>query len=151
MEQTRKNLKTSSIIVLALAVLSLLNILFELFFGELNRELNSAAIPEGAPENIVQIVRIFISVVAVLLLLPHLYIGIKGLRIAKKPNSSGGHIVWGVILLVLTASGLISPLLALLRGNGDSFGNVSELLSISVDVFILFEYVKYARAVRNEI
>ena len=150
MEQSRKYLKTSSIIVLALAGLSLLNILFELFFGELNGALNNAAISEGAPDNIALITRIFILVVSLLILLPQAYIGIKGLKIAKKPDSSKGHIVWGIILMVFTAAGLISPLLALVQGV-DAFGNASKLCSIAVDVFILFEYVKYARAVRNGI
>jgi hypothetical protein len=151
MEQTRKNLKTSSIIVLALAGLSLLNTLFELFFGALNEELNNAAIPEGAPDNIVFIARMFILAVSLLILLPHLYIGIKGLKIAKKPDSSKGHIVWGIILIVFTCIGLISPLLALLQGNGEAFGNASELCSIAVDICVLSEYVKYAKAVRNGI
>lgn len=151
MEHNRKNLKTYSIIVLALAGLSLLNILFELFFGELNGELNSAAIPEGAPGNVVLIAKIFILVVSLLLLLPQAYIGIKGLKIAKKPTSSKGHIIWGIILIVFTAAGLISPLVALAQGNGEAFGNISELCSIAVDVFVLFEYVKYAKAVQNGI
>ena len=151
MGKSRKNLKTMSIIVLALAGLSLLNILFELFFGELNKELNNATIPEGSPENIVLIAQIFILVVSFLLLLPQAYIGIKGIKIANSPNSSKGHIIWGIILIVFTALSLISPFLALIQGNGDAFGNISELCSIAVDVFILFEYVKYARDVRNGI
>ena len=151
MEQTRQNLKNASIIVLALAGLSLLNILFELFFGGLNKELNDAVISEGAPENIVFIMQMFVLVISLLLILPQLYIGIKGLKIAKKPNSSRGHIVWGIILIVFTACGLISPFVVLLQGNGDAFGNASELCSIAVDAFVLFEYVKHARAVRNGI
>ena len=149
MEQARKNLKTSSIVVLILTALSLINILFELFFGELNKELNGAAIPEGSPENIVFITQIFILVVSLLVLLPQLYIGVKGLKIAKSPDSSRGHIVWGVILLVFTALGLFSPFVALIEGNGEAFGNASELCSIAVDVVVLFEYVKYARTVRK--
>ena len=151
MEQSRKNLKNSSIIVLALAGLSLLNIIFELFFGQLSGELNNATVPEGAPENVVLIAQIFILVVSVLMLLPQAYIGIKGLKIAKKPNSSKGHIVWGIILVVLTAAGLISPLVSFLQGNGDAFGNVSEFLSIAVDVAVLVGYVKFAMNVRKGI
>lgn len=151
MEETRKYLKTSSFVVLALAVLSLLNILFEVFFGELNGELNNATIPEGAPDNIVLIAQIFILSVSLLLLLPQFYIGIKGLKIAKKPDSSKGHIVWGIILIVFTVIELLSPLFALIRGDEGAFGNFSEVCSIAVDAFVLFEYVKYARAVRNEI
>ena len=150
MKQTRKNLKTSSIVVLVLAGLSLLNILFELFFGELNSELKNATIPEGSPDNVVLIAQIFVLVISVLMLLPQLYIGLKGLKMANKPNSSYGHIVWGIILIVFTASGLLSPLGAFLQGNGDAFGNVAEFCSILVDVSVLVAYVSYAVAVRKE-
>ena len=149
MEQNRSSLKISSMIVLAFAVLSMINLLFELFFGELNRELNNATIAEGAPDNIVLITRIVLVVLSLLMLLPQIYIGIKGLKMAKKPDSSCGHIVWGVILLVFTAVGLLTPIFALVQGNGSAFGNIAEICSIAVDVFILFEYVKYARAVRK--
>ena len=147
MEQTRKNLKTTSIIVLALAGLTLLNLLFELFFGEIK----NAEIPAGSPDNILLITQIFILVLSLLMLLPQVYIGIKGLKMAKNPDSSKGHIVWGIILLVFSVLGLLSPLLALVQGDGEAFGNVSEILSMAVDIMILFEYVKYAKAVRNGI
>ena len=149
MEKTRRNLKNMSVIVLGLTVLSLIDIIFELFFGELNRELNGAEIPEGVGSNIVLIAQVFILVVSFLLLLPQFYIGIKGLKVAKSPDSSGGHIVWGIILLVFAVIGLFSPLLGLIQGNGNPLGNASELLSIAVDAFVLFEYVRFARAVRD--
>lgn len=151
MEQAKKHLKTMSIVVLILAGLSLINILFALFFGELNEELQNASIPEGAPENVGQIAQIFILVVALLLLLPHLYIGIKGIKIAKKPNSSVGHIVWGVILIAFTALALVSPILGLVQGSDEVFANISALCSIVVDLMVLFDYVKYAIAVRKKI
>ena len=88
--------------------------------------------------------------ILLLLLLPQAYIGIKGLKIAKKPDPSKGHIIWGIILIVFTATGLISPFLAFIQGN-DVFANISEFCSIAVDVFVLFEYVKFAKAVRNGI
>ena len=151
MEQTRKNLKTSSLIVLALAGLSLLNILYGLFFGELNEELNNAVLPEGSPDNILMITKVFVLVVSFLMLLPQLYIGLKGLKLAKNPDSSRGHIVWGIILVVCTAMGLLSPLSAFLQGDGDAFGNVAEFMSIAVDVAVLVGYVKCATALRKEI
>ena len=147
--ESRRNLKVSSIIVLALAALSLINTLFELFFGELNKELNGAVLPEGSPDNIVLIAEIFILVISVLMLLPHLYIGLKGLKMAKEPDSSSAHIVWGIILIVFTAFSLLTPMLSFLQGNGEAFADASEFLSIAVDVFVLVEYVKYAKDVRN--
>jgi uncharacterized membrane-anchored protein len=89
--------------------------------------------------------------VSFLLLLPQIYIGLKGIKVANNPDYSRGHIIWGTILLVLTAIGLISPLLALFRGNGMAFANIANICSELVDVFILYEYVKFAKAVRNSI
>ena len=146
MEKTRHNLKTYSIITLGLAVLALLDIAFELFFGELS----GAEMPEGSPDDTLLITQIFVLVVSALILLPQFYIGIKGIKIAVEPDSSIAHIIWGIILIVFTCVGLISPVISLVQGEGDAFGHISELCSIAVDAFVLFEYVNYARAVRSE-
>ena len=111
MEQTRKYLKLSSIAVLALAFFSLLQIVSELLYGDLN----NAAIPEGTPENVLLITKIFVFAVSLLLTLPNIYIGIKGLRIAKKPNSSKGHIVWAIILLAFAALFLMTLLICFVK------------------------------------
>ena len=146
MEQTRKNLKLSSIVVLVLAGFSMLQVVCELFFGELS----NAIIQEGAPDNILLITRIILFSFALLLMLPGIYIGIKGLRIAKKPNSSKGHIVWGIILLVLTSLSLISPVVDIIN-NGFKYDSISEFLRVAVEVTVFFEYIKYAIALRKAI
>ena len=110
----------------------------------------SAEVTEQFTNDIILTTQIFIVVVSFLLLLPQIYIGLKGIKVANNPDYSRGHIVWGTILLVLTAIGLISPVLALFRG-GMSFANIANICSELVDVFILYEYVKYAKAVRNSI
>ena len=142
MEQTRKNLKSTSIIVLALGGLTLLNILFEVFFGEIK----NADIPAGSPDNILLITQIFVVVLSLLMLLPQFYIGFKGLKMAKNPNASRGHIIWAIILFVFAIISMISPLIAIIKQES-LFENISELLSMSVDVIILYEYIKYAKAV----
>ena len=93
MEQSRKYLKWSSVAVLSLVGVYILELISELLWGEIN----SAVIPEGASENILLITKIFIVAVSVLLLLPQIYVGIKGLIIAKKPTRTKAHIVWAVI------------------------------------------------------
>lgn len=142
MEQTRKNLKTSSWVVLIFAALSLLQIIGELLWGELN----SARIPAGAPENTLQITKIFILVIAVLLLLPKVYVGVKGLRVAKKPNASKGHIIWAGIILVFAVLDLIDPVAAAIK-SGSVREHISAMLSILLEVAIYGEYIKYARDV----
>ena len=146
MEQTKKYLKLSSIAVLALAGFSMLQVVSELLFGEFV----NAAIPEDAPGNILLITRIVLFSFALLLTLPSIYIGIKGLRIAKRPNSSKGHIVWAIILLVLAALSLLSPISDFIN-NGFKQGNISEFSRIALEVAVFFEYIKYAIAVRKSI
>ena len=145
MEQTRKHLKFSSLAILALAALSLINIVSELLFGELN----NAEIPTGSPDNILLITKIILMVVSLVCVLPQVYIGIKGLKIAQNPDSSKGHIVWGIILLAFAIIGMISPLLAVIKQE-EVFENASALLSILIEVAFFYDYVKSARAVADE-
>ena len=146
MEQTRKYLKLSSIAVLALAFFSLLQIVSELLYGELN----NAVIPEGAPENILPITKIVLFSAALLLTLPNIYIGIKGLRIAKKPNSSKGHIVWAIILLAFASLSLIEQGVGFIH-DGFNFENISAFCSIVVEVTVFVEYIRLAIAVRKTV
>ena len=97
MEQSRKYLKLSSILVLIFSGLTLINIIYELVFAEFT----DVEIPDGMPANILLITKIVIAVISVLLLLPRLYIGFKGLKIANNPDSSRGHIIWGMIDVVI--------------------------------------------------
>ena len=76
--------------------------------------------------------------------------GIKGLRISKKPNSSKGHIVWGIILLVFASFSLISPVVDIIN-NGFKQDYISEFLSIAVEVAVFVEYVRFAIAVRKTV
>lgn len=132
--------------MLALAFFSLLQIVSELLYGELN----NAVIPEGAPENILPITKIVLFSVALLLTLPNIYIGIKGLRIAKKPNSSKSHIVWAIILLVFASLSLIEQGFGFIH-DGFKFENISAFCSIVVEVTVFVEYIRLAIAVRKTV
>ena len=143
MEQSRKRLKITSLIVLLFAGLTLLNVVSELLLGDLNE----VAIPDGAPTNILLITKIVVFVVSLLLLLPQVYIGFKGIKIAKHPDASRGHITWGIILLIFSILGLISPIIAVINQE-TVFSNVSALLSILVEILVFFDYIQCARSVR---
>jgi len=145
MEEARKHLRITSFIVLLFAGLTLFRTVVALLFGELN----SVQLPEGAPENTLLITKIILLVVSVLLLLPELYVGLKGLRIAKKPNASKGHIIWAGIILVFLVLGLIDPVVAILK-YGIETENIISLFSIFLEVTIYYDYIKYARVVAKQ-
>ena len=142
MEKTRKQLKISSIVVLIFAAVSLLNVVSELLFGDLK----NAVVPEGSPENIVPITQIILFGISIILLIPRVYIGIKGLLIAKSPNPTKGHIVWGIILLVLAILDLISPIYGIIV-SGVVGAGISNILGVLLEIIVYYEYVKYAIAV----
>lgn len=142
MEQKKKQLKNASILVLVFAAVSFAKTIVELFITDLS----DIPIPDGAPENILLIAQIVFVVISVLLLTPQIYIGIKGLKLAKNPDRSAkAHIVWGIILLVLAVLALISPIASIVQKQ-DVLTNVSLLFGMLLDVLVLFDYVKCAKA-----
>lgn len=146
MENSRKQLKTYSILVLVLAGFTFINMLGELLFGDIN----TAVIPEGSPENILLITKIVIIAVTVIILLPQIYIGVKGIKMAKNPNSSKAHIVWAIILFVISIVGIISPLLGIIKQEAVK-DNVSELLNGIIDAVVFLDYTISAKKVLKEI
>ena len=141
MEKARKKLKTESLLVLLFAALSLIQVIAELWFGELSTV--------DAPENLVRITQIILLVVTVLFTLPKVYVGIRGLRIAKNPVATKGHIVWAIIIFVFSALGLIEPVIGFVQ-QGDTYENISALFSVLLEMTIYFDYIMCARAVRKE-
>ena len=145
MEQAKKHLKWTSIALLALAAASLLQLISELAFGELNY----AEIPAGSPDYILMLTKVILLVVALVVLCPQVYVGVKGLLIVKTPNASKGHIIWAIILFAFTVVDLISPTLALISQENIN-DNLSYLLSGIVEISVYFDYIKYARAIAKE-
>ena len=142
MEQAKKQLKISSLFVLLFAGISFIQIIAELVFGEIN----SATIPEGAPDNILQITKMFLLGVTIILLIPKFYVGIKGFLIVKNPTSSQRHIILAMIILVFDAIGFIDPILNMVN-QGNIYDNLVIVANVSLEVILMYEYIKYAKAV----
>lgn len=142
MEQSRKHLKISSIVVLAFTV----GTIFSLIAGLI--ELNNATIPDGAPDNILAITKTVLMVISGILLLPQIYIGFKGLKVANNPDSSKFHIIVAIIVFIFTLMSLVSPAIALIEGSSNE--SIGTLLGIAVEASVYFDYIMAARAVANE-
>lgn len=140
MEQTRKNFKITSIIILALAGATLLNLVAGLAFGDFNTE--------GVSSDELLVTKIFILVVSFIMLLPQIYIGIKGLLIAKKSVKSKGHIIWAIILFAFSVLNLIDSGIGMITKEG--MGTATGILSIVVEAFAYFEYIKLGREILKE-
>ena len=145
MEQARKNLKMASILVFIFAGWDFITAIVECLF------LDSSRVAELAKttENIVAISKIVFLVLAVLVLLPQLFVGFRGLQYAKNPKSAKGHIVWAKIIFVILVLAFISHIINLVKIQAYGVG-VVELFSTFAEGILYFDYIKYAIAVSKE-
>lgn len=143
--ESKKLLKLNSIVVLLFAAVSLVNVVTSVFF----RMGNDVKLPEGSPENLLLITQIFLVSFSALFTIPKIYVGVKGLLVAKKPVSTKAHIIWAIILLAFVALSLISSISDMIS-NGIGGGRIASALLIVVELIAYFDYIKYAKAVAKE-
>jgi uncharacterized membrane protein YhaH (DUF805 family) len=100
----------------------------------------------GVSHELAKVVMIVTFVFSLILLLPQLYVGVKGMKMAKEPTSSKGHIVWAVILLIFAVFGMISTASSM-AGNTSIVDNIIALVDHALDVIVYCMYIKYANRV----
>lgn len=144
MNKERKLLKEYSEIILILAVFSLVRMVVELcLYGT-----KAPNIPiEGATGQSVRITVIVTSVIAFLLLLPNFYVGIKGMEQAEKPTGKRAHIVWAIILAVLSLIATITAIVDITKGF--SVGKLLAVLDMAVDTALFIMYYLTATKIAN--
>ena len=141
MSISRNHLKEASFLVLLFTAFSFIRIIIQLFVG-----FEADPTQVGVSHEIIVATMIVMLVVGLILLLPQLYVGVKGMKIAKNPTSSKGHIVWAVILLVFSAFGIIATVSSIVE-QVNVVDNVITLVNHALDVIVYCMYIKYANRV----
>ena len=134
-------MKEASFLVLLFTAFSFIRIIIQLFVG-----FEADPTQVGVSHEIIVATMIVMLVVGLILLLPQLYVGVKGMKIAKNPTSSKGHIVWAVILLVFSAFGIIATVSSIVE-QVNVVDNVITLVNHALDVIVYCMYIKYANRV----
>ena len=141
MSNSRNHLKEASFLVLLFTAFSFIRMIIQLFVG-----FEADPTQVGVSHEIIVVTMIVMFVVGLILLLPQLYVGVKGMKIAKNPTSAKGHIVWAVILLVFSAFGIISTVTSIAE-QINVVDNVITLVDHALDVIVYCMYIKYANRV----
>ena len=141
MSISRNHLKEASFLVLLFTVFSFIRMIIQVFVG-----FEADPTQVGVSHEIIVVTMIIMFVVGLILLLPQFYVGVKGMKIAKNPTSSKGHIVWAVILLVFSAFGIISTVTSIAE-QINVVDNVITLVDHALDVIVYCMYIKYANRV----
>lgn len=139
MEQLKRDMKHASLLVLMFTALALIEVVAALSLNAIDITL----LPAGTPESTVVIMKIVIAVVSLLVLLPEAYVGVRGLQLAKNPAPTKGHIVWAIILIVLSAISFFSPAIAAIQ-QVNVLDNVLAAVSILLETAALALYIKAA-------
>ena len=145
MDTNRKHLRDLSGLVLFFALLAAIGLVSD----ALVLDFNIQNLPDNVSEGIASFMRIFLCVFGFILLLPQIYVGVKGLKIAKNPNTSKGHIVWAIILTVCTVMSIPSPISDIAQGVQVG-ANVVELLRLAVDILLYVTYTVCAKRVLKD-
>ena len=138
MEHSRKQLKISSYLVLLFALISLIEVIAALILEDFGAGGEATA-------NVVMITKIIIMAVTVIFLIPQVYVGVKGLKIANNPNSSKTHITWATVLFVFSVVSLIAPIMGFINKSGSD--NVRTLFGLLLEATIYLEYIIEAKKV----
>lgn len=144
MENSKKNLKIMSLCMFLCVLLSLVRIVTEFALGAY--DFKNA--PQGTEQAIWNATVIVILAVAALVVISQLFLGFKGLSVAKNPDNSGAHIIIAKIFLVITILAVIGSVVDLIQTKNFS-GGIVELIDCLIDVAIYFYYIKYAKEVRK--
>lgn len=147
MENNKKSLKISSILILVLAAASALRLIANLI-GGIN--IDPAQLPAGISTDLANSIIYVFVVMSFVMLLPQIYVGLKGLKVSHSPDSSRGYIIIATILIAFTALAAVSPVTELI-GGGDIRANVLELLDYLVDISIYASIIKYGNLIRRAV
>ena len=145
MEKAKKNLKVTAICIIAVTLVKLITSIITF-------AINGVEVPENmiTPEitkDAAYAVMVISWALSLAFNLPSFYVGLKGLKVAKNPDNSKGHIVWAVILLVFAVIAALSCV-SQLSSAKDMTTAVLETVSVVCSVVLYFIFVMEAKKVR---
>ena len=131
MSNSRKHLKISSILVLVLAAATFIKTVMSVIFG-------------GIPSAIVLITQISLFIFSAVLLLPQIYVGVKGILVSMHPTGSKLHIIVAIVLFIFSIIGLVFPIIGIINREA-IFDNIGTIIGLLLEILVYFDYIKYAK------
>ena len=145
MIKERKSLKEYSVVILIFAALSLVRLIVDFCVNGFSAPTISI---EGATEEMIKIAVIIAFVLSLLLLIPDVYVGFKGLKEAKNPTGARAHIVWALVLSIINLIAGISSVVEITKGF--DVDKLLRLLDVLVDTALFFVYYLTAKKIASK-
>ena len=136
----KKDLKVVSIVILALLALTLVRTIVNACVNGIPQ----IQATQGLSKDILQIASIIAFVLAFVFLLPQLYIGVKGIKIADGGEFGKAPFVWTIILGILAVIATISALSNMFKAF--NFDTILVAVDCALDVAL---YVCYYLCIKS--
>ena len=135
MEKAKKDLRVYSLLILIVTAISLVKIIVDVITNGIPQP---TEIPAGYTKEAVQVIATVAFVISLLLFFPEIYVGFKGLGIAKGDAVKGSFMLITLILTVVFAVSTISGFLEMTKAF--SLSTVLKFLDPAIET-LLFVYV----------
>ena len=144
MDKSRSRLQEAGIVILFLAGISFIRTIVDMILGFRNLEVDAA---KGITEGVIIAAIIVVGVLGILILLPQLYIGVKGIKAAADPSISiKTATLWAKILLVVCVICLAAPIASIIN-TGRVIDNALELADLCIDIAAFYYFIYAAKGV----
>lgn len=140
MEKNKKELKTLSYAILFLVALSLIRLIVDICVNGLPK-----VNVEGVSAEVANVMTIVAVVLSFVLLLPQVYVGVKGVKIANGGKSSKWHIIIAAILGICALTAVVSNCVSMVKTF--NFDTVLAVVDSALDVAIFAWYIITARKI----
>ncbi len=147
MKNNRKELKVFSIMILIFAGASILRSILDVCINGFQK-IATTDLPENVTPEMHHIASVVAFVIGLILFIPQIYIGIKGIHVTNGSSSGKAHIVWAIILAICSGITMISAISTLF--GSFSVDSLVDVLGIVVDFALYVFYFIFARKVNND-
>ena len=150
--ENKTKLRENGIVLIVLGILNVLTFVSTVVKSLVDGAISGAlATVEADILVAVKVVLIVLCAIMVLIAGADIFLGIKAIKVSKKPNASKGYIIVAKVFTILTCIAVISNIISMFTGNAASAvdGGVN-MASYALSLIIYSFFIKSAEAVRND-
>ena len=150
--KNKTKLRESGIVLIVLGILNVLTFVSTVVKSLVDGSISGAlATVEADILVAVKVVLIVLCAIMLLIAGADIFLGVKAIKVSKKPNASKGYIIVAKVFTILTCIAVISNIISMFTGNAASAVNSGlNIASYALSLCIYILFIKSAEAVRND-
>lgn len=143
MGKTKRDLWITSVVILVLTLIVVINAII----GAVSTGFTFNAAPvDGLSKEIVQMISIIVWAISLIILIPQIYVGYTGMKIAKDQADpcKKGHLIWAIILAIFSLISVITSI-SNIANSKNLASDIINLVDAILSVLLFGGYVFFVR------